>query len=175
MLPPPQRITKEEAAKRQLSEAIRLFFERRDPVAVHTLTCAALQVLADLGRNKGADSFLKGAALVREEKKKEWFSLMSRAQNFFKHADKDPEDTLEFHPAATPFFIHDAVMLEKKVTGASSPACLAFNAWFCLSYPDLMLDGPEKQSYLNLLNGGADPRDFPQFLKLIDVIADQLA
>jgi hypothetical protein len=35
------KLSKLEAAERQLREAIFLFFERRDPVAIHSLTGAA--------------------------------------------------------------------------------------------------------------------------------------
>ena len=42
--PPLELVTKLEAAERQLRVAIRLFFERKDMIAVHTLTAAALEI-----------------------------------------------------------------------------------------------------------------------------------
>ena len=163
---PSQTITKIEAAQRQLQQAILLFFERRDIVAVHTLACAALQVFADVGRTKGLDSFIKNPPYIREEKKKEWISVMHRAQNFFKHADKDPDETLMFHAAATPLFIYDAMMLQVQLVGDADSACKTFITWFRLSSPDLLVEGPEKDAYVKVLKQGTDPNDFAQFLKL---------
>jgi hypothetical protein len=40
-------VSKMAAAKSQLLEAINLFLEERDPISIHTLTCAALQILHD--------------------------------------------------------------------------------------------------------------------------------
>lgn len=40
-------ITKIGAARSQLTEAINSFFEERDPVSIHTLIGAALQILND--------------------------------------------------------------------------------------------------------------------------------
>jgi hypothetical protein len=39
------KITKLDAAKRQLATAIRLYFEDRDPVSVHTLVMAAGEII----------------------------------------------------------------------------------------------------------------------------------
>jgi hypothetical protein len=47
-----QIISKVEAADRQLRVAIRLFFERKDLLAVHTLAAAAQGILTDLARPK---------------------------------------------------------------------------------------------------------------------------
>jgi hypothetical protein len=44
------KVTKREAASRQLNQGIRLFFDRGDMLAVHTLTAAAFQLFADLGQ-----------------------------------------------------------------------------------------------------------------------------
>ena len=45
---PFEMVTRLEAAERQLRVAIRMFFERKDMIAVHTLAAAALQILDDL-------------------------------------------------------------------------------------------------------------------------------
>jgi hypothetical protein len=40
------KVTKVDAARRQISTAIRLFFGRRDTISIHTLVAAALKVIA---------------------------------------------------------------------------------------------------------------------------------
>jgi hypothetical protein len=48
-----ERIAKLDAAERQLTAAIRLFFQEGDSLAVHTLACAAHDVLQSLMRHRG--------------------------------------------------------------------------------------------------------------------------
>jgi hypothetical protein len=45
-------VTVLEAAERQLRTAIRLFFERRDMIAIHTLATAAQEILRRLGKRR---------------------------------------------------------------------------------------------------------------------------
>lgn len=48
-----QRSTKLEPAERQLVVAIRLFFDRGDPVAIQTLASASARILRDSSRKRG--------------------------------------------------------------------------------------------------------------------------
>jgi ribosomal protein S7 len=80
---PFETVTKLEVAERQLRVAIRLFFERRDMIAVHTLAAAAQGVLRDLGRRKGFMSiFEEGITNIRPEKRDE-FKINCKATEFF--------------------------------------------------------------------------------------------
>ena len=54
---PFEKLTKLEVAERQLRVAIRLFFERKDAVAVHTLAAASRDLLNDLAKRKGGKVF----------------------------------------------------------------------------------------------------------------------
>jgi hypothetical protein len=137
----PQRVSKLEAAERQLRQAIMLFFMDGDMIAVHTLAAASLQVLADLGNKLGIHSILKNSQLVREDMRKFVSDRINAAQNFFKHADRDAQMILDFYPDATPFYIIDAVSISERLYGNSSPANEAFKAWFMLNYTDLLSDG----------------------------------
>ena len=94
MSPQAIRLSKIEVAERQLREAIRLFAEGRDPVAVRTVAGAAHQVLSDLTKTRGFGSFIKDSPSLRPEKKSEWIGMVNSEQNFFKHADRDPEAVL---------------------------------------------------------------------------------
>ena len=89
--PPFEMVTKLEAAERQLRVAIRLFFERRDRIAVHALAVASQEILTRLAQARGIKGMLGYAGeWVFPEKKKELFDAFAKAQNFFKHAAKDP-------------------------------------------------------------------------------------
>src|SRR3989338_5719430 len=109
-------ISKLDAAKRQLDTAIILFFKQADPVSIHTLTAAAHQVLKDIGKLENIKSFLKDSGLIRKEYEKEYLTIISEAENFFKHADKDPHKLLQFNPQQTESLLLDAVEMYMQIT-----------------------------------------------------------
>jgi len=166
---PPEPITKLEAAERQMNEAIRLFFERRDFVAVHTLAAASDQVLSDMCVAKGIESPLRhDPYFFREKAHKKWFAALKRAENFFKHADRKPGDTLEFDAEQTMWFLFDATMLYGSLTNGLTHEATVFLCWIFLREPDLLRDCPFKQSLVNLsdtTNVSAD--DFAFFARLV--------
>src|SRR5437660_11025323 len=94
-----QTIAKLDAAERQLAQAIRLFFDRGDEIAVHTLASAAYQVLSDLCAKRGIAREIEDSEILAEiGVKGEFIAAMRKPQNFFKHADRDAEDTVRFSP-----------------------------------------------------------------------------
>jgi hypothetical protein len=137
---PFETVTKLQVAERQLRVAIRLFFERRDGIAVHTLGTAALGILRDLGRRRGIKS-IREMDFIRPERKQELDSLLNKAQNFFKHADKDPDSKLKFYYEATPFYLLDAVQLFGQPTGRQSPEGVELLAWSLVKFPDIVVPG----------------------------------
>src|ERR1700730_95189 len=54
--------TKIDVAEAHIRTAVRLFFEDAHPVPVHTLACAAREILAALGEKLGIDTILHEAA-----------------------------------------------------------------------------------------------------------------
>jgi hypothetical protein len=52
------KVSKLDAAKRQLETAIRLYFSDGDPVSIHTLTAAAYNILRDVTKQKGVELML---------------------------------------------------------------------------------------------------------------------
>ncbi|MDD5618103.1 MAG: hypothetical protein PHG69_03325, partial [Candidatus Omnitrophica bacterium] len=108
-------ISKLDAAKRQLDVAINLFFKNGDPVSIHTLTAAAYDILFGLGKTaKLIDLGVKDVELyVKKGHEKEYLAIVNKAQNFFKHANRDPKETIEFNPELNPHFLLSAVKLYK--------------------------------------------------------------
>ena len=47
------KVSKPEAARRQLDSAIRMLFKNEDPIAIHTLCMAAFRILRDLAEKGG--------------------------------------------------------------------------------------------------------------------------
>src|ERR1700678_497488 len=85
-------IKKLEAAQRQLNCAIELWFREMDEVSVHTLAAAAYQITHDIKVRRGIQhDLLYDSAIVKDEYRSLWINTMKKAQNFFKHADRDPD------------------------------------------------------------------------------------
>ena len=165
-----ERVTKLEGARRQLAAAIDLFFSHGDIVAVHTLAGAAQELLRGLGKAKGVRSFMKDNSEIRPEKLKEVAAIrrkINEAENFFKHADRDPDAVLGFRPAATPFYILDGVELYGQLAGSLFPEAEVFRMWFIVKYPNVLL-GDLKTLVLEAKAQGIDPDDFALIRMLLN-------
>lgn len=175
-IPEPIWIGKIDVAKRQLCEAIRMFFGERDLVAIHTLVGVAHQVLFDIARRQDVVSILKpvGKSLSSDETAHN--KQINFAINFMKHADKDPNTKINVSPLSllTQDFLMDAVRMLQCIEGNLPIEAKTFWTWF-VSYRrnEFEGSGPAIDSMIqqDLANW-----DFPQismFLKFADVIGDQ--
>ncbi len=131
------KVTKPDAASRQLNQGIRLFFERGDMLAVHTLTAAAFQLFEDLGRGAGIVSRFRSDEFLQAERIDELTRAFRRTQNFLKHADKDCDATLDYVEEGTVLFVYEAVELAGRIAVEDTPERFAFRAWFVFSFPEL--------------------------------------
>jgi hypothetical protein len=163
-----------EVARRQLREAIWLFFHERDAITIHTVAAAAHQILDDLARLKGIESIRHNSA-VRKDREKFWIKILNATQNFSKHADKDPEGTLDFNPELQHFFIIDAIQLYAHLSSYSPfPEAILYCLWFSKRYPE---EGVEKiqtweERTLDMLQqyiyqSGFDPDNFEMMRLLL--------
>ena len=145
-------VTKIGAARSQLNEAIALFFEERDPVSIHALAGASLQILNDHIQDQGIvwdNSLLLhyNSIHVKDEYRREWCAKVNEARNFFKHADKDIRDgrkSIEFHPSTNDFHIMEAIRSLIVVEGDQCVLSLemkAYLAWLILNYPRCFKEG----------------------------------
>ena len=104
-------LSKFDVAERQFNQAVALFFDRADPVSIHTLAEASFQVLYDIRAQFDGVSLVRDSEYVRTEKKKEWNGYMVASRNFFKHADRDPDAVQEFMDIFKHFSMIDAANL----------------------------------------------------------------
>jgi hypothetical protein len=142
-------VTKLDVAKRQLNEAIRLFFEQRDTVSIHTLACASAQVLTDLCLKNGVGMPLRDGSKIKESRRKEWHQAMKASENFFKHADRDHSDAHQFNSEQTQWDLIDAIRMYEALTKRSTYEATVYQKWFILKYPDLLQDCEWKNTLLN--------------------------
>lgn len=137
-------LSKVDVSKRQLVTAIRLFFNGEDEVAIHTLAAAARNVLCDLCAHHRIthplllDELLRD--LVKPERHKEVREKFREYENYFKHANRDPDRSLTFNSEMTDFTLLEAVEAYKALTGESVPEFSAFSGWWMLRHQDLLTD-----------------------------------
>ena len=128
-------MTKLDAARRQLETAITLWFHEADPVSIHTLTGAAHKLLYDIKTKAGGPTMLPDPEGIHPEYLAEWRKILFRAQNFFKHADKDPKDTIFFAPQMIQALMLDACDCYRMLTHGQRPLMQLFMLWFMIHEP----------------------------------------
>lgn len=141
-------ISKLDAAKRQLETVIRMYFYSGDPVSIHTLTAAGYNVIRDINEKRGGKPmFVKDelSEQVKPEHRKQLQEKMNGAENFFKHADRDHDATLDFNPDATEFFIMDACNKYSEITGELPPLFSIYRGWMMISHQDIFILSEDDQ------------------------------
>lgn len=148
-------LSKADAARRQLVTAIRLYFNWGDEVSIHTLAAAARNVLCKLCEHRGVTHSLLLDRLLAEfvklEHHKEFCSKFRESENFFKHADRDPEECLTFNPETTDYMLLEAVEAYTVLTGENVPELHAYRGWWLLHHQGFLKDAPVE--FLRRLNG----------------------
>ena len=134
----PTDLTKLDVARRQLAVAIRLFFDDRDAVSVYTLAANAWEIVDVLCRRRGVDSLseqTQGHLPDGRSLKRDFINKPFR--NFFKHADRDPDGTVEgFRDEQNDHIlilaVEDLLRLEEKKLFE----CQIFQTWYIAAYPE---------------------------------------
>ena len=160
-------IGKIDVARRQIIEAVRLFFEGRDPVVIHTIIASAHQVLHDLGAKTGITGAIKNTS--------QWDSNFPF--NFFKHADRDPEEKIyvEQLQQLTSDFIMDAIFMLQQISGNIPIEAKVFWSWFVSKYPDGFDNLPQDGAIAKMQKLQLAEWDFPRianFLQFANIAED---
>jgi len=132
--------SKLDSAKRQLETAIDLFFKNEDPVSIHTLACAAHEILEVILGERGVNSMHKELiGSIKEEKRDFVFKKINEAKNFFKHGARDVNKTISFDPELSTYFIWDACQLYEKLTNEKVKRFFIFTFFFGIKNKDYFL------------------------------------
>jgi hypothetical protein len=156
------KITKAEAATRQLNTAIRLFFASGDSVAIHTLAAAAGTVFADLVETQkpGISWQQSNIRIDSQLKEHDYFDLLRESQDFFKHADRDPDDAHDFDEKKNDDLISVAI-LDCGELQPTSIEMQVFQIWYFAAHASrFSYDHPVVKDALPLFPGIEDlPRE----------------
>jgi len=132
-------VSKLDAARRQLSTAIELWFQNKDDVSIHALAYAAYEVIHTISKKKGREqALLFDAAAIPDQFRKVFAAHVKKGPNFFKHADHDPNGVLEFPPVVSEIFFVFSIMGLKSMGVPENDYESAFLWWFHLNRPDLL-------------------------------------
>jgi len=145
------KVSKIDAAERQLVTAVNIFFEDKDPVSVHTLASASQDLLRGLGKTKGIKSFIKDdlEKIIKPEKAEEVWILFNAAQNHFKHANRDPDSILDFLPKSSEYVIWDSCLMLEKFKKIPHDLKI-YVLWFRVNNLDIF--PPIKKEHIELMN-----------------------
>jgi hypothetical protein len=152
-------ISKLEAVRRQLETAIRIYFVNGDPVSIHTLVAASHQILGDLDKHgpKTGTFWDFIETQVKPEHIGEVKKLFAEAENFFKHADRDPDEILEFPLAEPEWFLWECVAKYPELAGEIPLLMLAYRMWFVIHHSDILK--PESRAIVNFSGLSIDSRE----------------
>ena len=163
-------INKLEVARRQIAESIRLFFEERDLVAIHTLIASAHQVLFDVGKFNNVTSSVKSTTGLRKKEVQELLKAINYPYNFFKHADKDPEDNINIEPLErlTSDFIMDSIIMLQRLSNDIPNEAKVFWSWFVTKYPQEFDNLPKDGAIVKIQEQELGDWDFPTIVQFIN-------
>jgi hypothetical protein len=126
------RVSKLNAAQRQLRTAIALWFENGDPVSVHTLAFAAYEIFHSVSEHR--DPYRRDLIFdtfhIKDEYRKEWLALVKKEANFFKHGDRDPEAVIDLDPEFSEQFILWSILARQLCGEGPSEEESTFMWWF---------------------------------------------
>lgn len=133
------KISKLEIAKQQLNASIRGYFLDSEPVSTLTLAGAAYQIVKDLA---GDDH--KGVLDDAEEIGEGFLEAFRYPYQSLKHADRKPEEVLDFPLNLAEYYIEEAVDKYYFLVGEYSVEMFIFRLWYnvVLNRDDFFTDEP---------------------------------
>ncbi|MDE2230201.1 MAG: hypothetical protein KGL11_14330 [Alphaproteobacteria bacterium] len=132
-------ITKIEAARRQLRTALELWFADGDPVSIHTLAYAAYEVVHFVAKSKDPNTeLIFDWPGIKDEARGQWRKIIAGDANFFKHANRDPDDSIEFGPAHSKIFIMFSLMGLRSMKLPLTQIEEAFSSWLLFNHPEVL-------------------------------------
>ncbi|HEV2691816.1 MAG TPA: hypothetical protein VG347_02870 [Verrucomicrobiae bacterium] len=161
------KLSKLDVAKRQLESAITLYFNGGDPVSTHTLAAASLQILQDLSKQRGDDTAFHNYELIKPEHRAEVRAAFRKAQNFFKHADDDAEETLDFNPEATAFYLLEAAETYMRLTAEKTAILRLFSLWFRAIWPEVFIFTEEEEQRISMVSSKFGITDKSKFFMML--------
>jgi len=130
------KVSKIDAARRQLDTAIELWFGDKDPVSIHTLAAAAHQIVHDINNQRGGPELFFDSSVIKDEYRTRAIALFKKPMNFFKHADKDAYEIVDLAHVATLFFMLITLMGFQYLGERLTDVERALVMWISFNHPE---------------------------------------
>lgn len=135
------KISKLDAASRQLDCALDLWFHDKDEVSIHTLASAAYQIVHDINEASGSPrDLLYNKSWLKDENLRKVVGKLKMPANFFKHADRDPDPTgnIDFIPALSRWLMALVQLELRRLGQKSTDIQRAFIIWLAIREPQIV-------------------------------------
>lgn len=167
-----QKISKEEAAKRQMITAVDLLLGGGDIVSIHTLAFASHGILEPIAQRLDRKSlrlqFLDKISEIT------WERRTKEAANFFKHGGRKNEKFVYLSAEYTEWVLLDTVKLYKFITKETTPHFYIYALYMYSKYPIFRnLITSDELSFKEVL-GGKTYRDKEWFLRRISLLTSAI-
>ena len=139
------RVSKLDAARRQLDCAIELWFTDKDDVSIHTLAAAAHQIIHDINKKKGGQELLFDSIVIKDEYRSEFVAFVKKNLSFFKHADKDAKGITEFVPMGSILFMFFSAVGLQQLDESLNDVEAIFVLWLAVHHPNWIREAYRKK------------------------------
>ena len=131
------KITKMQAAQRQIDVAIWMLFRNDDPLAIHTVAMAGFRILRDLAKKRGLERIID--SIIRPGKETEFWRSFHSFSNFCKHADRDPNDILSgFQEDANESLLLIAATYYERLGCQMTKEMMVLAVWYISLHPNVL-------------------------------------
>jgi hypothetical protein len=141
-------LTKIDAAEAQLKKAVRMYFENDHLVPIYTLANAVREVVAQIGQHLDIETVQKELATARGVKVEELIRPLSKTANFFKHADRDPTETIDLQDDDVEVVLFLACHDFKRVADGMPIEAQVFEVWAYAATIERVSDAPLRRQQL---------------------------
>lgn len=187
-----EKVSKIEAARRQLDTAIYLFFNDMDSISVYALVCASIDILKDLSKDRGlklATEEFKNT--IKPEYQGMFLKMINDPKNFFKHANQKPNSVLNFYPLTGEPLLFIACVTYAQFTNDSTRNMELMCLWEIIHNPQYIQSPPgpdplsdwlkkgkktidgrniSKKEYYKLFNSDVLSKEFDKHIKFLKIL-----
>lgn len=160
-------ITQYDAAMRQLDAAIRMYLNEEDPVATHTVVCAAQELFDKLLKEGGKPSSLDTMkSYIREDKRDEVIDQLRKPQNFFKHGG-EKDESVKFNPESVRESLLLCCISVQELGIEPTKEVRVFQVGYAVNNPGVLIEGEYKTNILKLRGNIPDSEHYVSKLQLL--------
>ena len=143
-------ISKLDIAEIQINTAIKMLFDDINPISIHTVISSGYQIVRDFSVRHDTQEYFEMTVFIKKKYIREFWKCVNKHNNFFKHANKDPDDIYEgFNESINDFTIMWAILLYKGLNRIITQEMKMFLLWFQATNPRLLKEGPFREKLEN--------------------------